>query len=278
VQSRPVYVLATQQPGREAGLAFTLRTRVAQPQAEGELSRVCSLPGMLHFSIAKGSRLAFRTSLSSKQWSFWLCLAVAHMFDNKVVALVLRLHMPPQGVAPPLSSLCDLSYWLGARPLVRCSLQTTGCGCAPLSRLPVVINCGMLLTMFLCYVQFCLLWAFKGSPALFDQVLGRRRPDGSALISVSEMRDGIVTFEDEAEAARFGALLEADRQAEVRPLCSRCQSCCRRGPGHLIAWCSGDILLSQLWGTHVGLCSVGLRHGMGQPTVVPVLWLCWLPC
>ena len=50
-----------------------------------------------------------------------------------------------------------------------------------------------------------------------DQVLGRRRPDGSALISVSEMRDGIVTFEDEAEAARFGALLEADRQAEVRP-------------------------------------------------------------
>ena len=40
VQSRPVYVMATQQPGREAGLAFTMRTRVAQPQAEGELSRV----------------------------------------------------------------------------------------------------------------------------------------------------------------------------------------------------------------------------------------------
>jgi hypothetical protein len=29
------------------------------------------------------------------------------------------------------------------------------------------------------------------------------------------MRDGIVTFEDEADAARFAALLEADSQAEV---------------------------------------------------------------
>lgn len=67
------------------------------------------------------------------------------------------------------------------------------------------------------------------------QVLGRRRPDGSALISVSEMRDGIVTFEDEEEAARFGALLEADRQAEVRPL-SRSQLPGGKVQGHTIAF------------------------------------------
>ena len=40
VQSRPLYVLATQQPGREAGMTYTLRTRVARPAAEDELSRV----------------------------------------------------------------------------------------------------------------------------------------------------------------------------------------------------------------------------------------------
>ena len=60
------------------------------------------------------------------------------------------------------------------------------------------------------------------------QVLGKRRSDGSALISVSEMRDGIVTFEDEADAARFASLLsaqEADSQAEVIGSGS---SCCFR--------------------------------------------------
>lgn len=48
------------------------------------------------------------------------------------------------------------------------------------------------------------------------QVLGRRRSDGSSLISVSEMRDGIITFEDEADAQRYGALLEAEGHLEVR--------------------------------------------------------------
>lgn len=48
------------------------------------------------------------------------------------------------------------------------------------------------------------------------QVLGRRRADGSSLISVSEMRDGIITFESEADAQRYGALLEAEGHLEVR--------------------------------------------------------------
>ena len=47
-------------------------------------------------------------------------------------------------------------------------------------------------------------------------MLGRRRADGSSLISVSEMRDGIITFESEADAQRYGALLEAEGHLEVR--------------------------------------------------------------
>ena len=42
------------------------------------------------------------------------------------------------------------------------------------------------------------------------QVLGRRRPDGSSVIRVEELRDGIIAFEEEADAHRFASLLEAD--------------------------------------------------------------------
>lgn len=49
------------------------------------------------------------------------------------------------------------------------------------------------------------------------QVLGKRRPDGTSLLSVSELRDGIVCFEDGDEAERFGNLLEADGSVEVLP-------------------------------------------------------------
>lgn len=40
VMSRPVYVLASKQADREAGLTHTLRARVSRPEAENELSRV----------------------------------------------------------------------------------------------------------------------------------------------------------------------------------------------------------------------------------------------
>ena len=42
------------------------------------------------------------------------------------------------------------------------------------------------------------------------QVLGRRRADGSSLIRVEEMRDGIVAFEVEADAHRYASMLEAE--------------------------------------------------------------------
>lgn len=48
------------------------------------------------------------------------------------------------------------------------------------------------------------------------QVLGKKRPDGSALLSVSELRDGIVTFEDADDAERYGNFLEADGSVEVQ--------------------------------------------------------------
>lgn len=48
-------------------------------------------------------------------------------------------------------------------------------------------------------------------------MLGKRRADGSPLLSVSELRDGIVTFEDGDDAERYGNLLEADGHMEVCP-------------------------------------------------------------
>ena len=51
------------------------------------------------------------------------------------------------------------------------------------------------------------------------QVLGKKRADGSPLLSVSELQDGIVTFEDMDDAERYGNLLEADASTEVRIAC-----------------------------------------------------------
>lgn len=51
------------------------------------------------------------------------------------------------------------------------------------------------------------------------QVLGKKRADGSPLLSVSELRDGIVTFEDMDDAERYGNLLEADGSTEVNSAC-----------------------------------------------------------
>lgn len=63
---------------------------------------------------------------------------------------------------------------------------------------------------------------------LRHQVLGRRRADGSSLISVSEMCDGIVTFEDEGDAQRYGALLEAEGHLEVRLFFMLCPQVCMK--------------------------------------------------
>lgn len=40
--------------------------------------------------------------------------------------------------------------------------------------------------------------------------MGRRRADGSSLIRVEEIKDGIIAFEDEADAHRYAAMLEAE--------------------------------------------------------------------
>ena len=42
VQSKPVYVLAASTREAPDGMTFTLRTRVARPRLENELTRVCT--------------------------------------------------------------------------------------------------------------------------------------------------------------------------------------------------------------------------------------------
>lgn len=49
------------------------------------------------------------------------------------------------------------------------------------------------------------------------QILGRRRADGSSLIRCEELKDGIVAFEDDADAHRFASLLEADGTEVCHP-------------------------------------------------------------
>jgi len=41
VQSKPVYVLAASTREAPDGMTFTLRTRIARPRLESELSKVC---------------------------------------------------------------------------------------------------------------------------------------------------------------------------------------------------------------------------------------------
>lgn len=55
-----------------------------------------------------------------------------------------------------------------------------------------------------------------------SRVLRRRGADGGPLIRCSEMKDGVVAFEDEADAERYGQLLEADGAAQVS--IARCDS------------------------------------------------------
>lgn len=47
------------------------------------------------------------------------------------------------------------------------------------------------------------------------QVLKRRRKDGSSLIKVDQLRDGVILFEDVADAERYSNYLEADDGSAV---------------------------------------------------------------
>lgn len=62
-------------------------------------------------------------------------------------------------------------------------------------------------------------------PACERQVLGRTRPNGESLLSVSAVVDGIVTFEELGDAERFAGLLEADGIDEV---CGHPGQVCKR--------------------------------------------------
>ncbi len=47
-------------------------------------------------------------------------------------------------------------------------------------------------------------------------MLKRRRADGSPIIKVDQLRDGIVLFEDVADAEQYSSYMEADTSAQVR--------------------------------------------------------------
>ena len=52
LQSRPVFVLATQQRNSDQGLTYTLRVRVSKPEAESEISRVSRLRGICSQAVS----------------------------------------------------------------------------------------------------------------------------------------------------------------------------------------------------------------------------------
>lgn len=54
------------------------------------------------------------------------------------------------------------------------------------------------------------------------RLLGRRRKDGAPLIRCGEMVDGVIAFEDDADAERYGHMLEQGSGGEVRV--ARCDS------------------------------------------------------
>lgn len=64
-----------------------------------------------------------------------------------------------------------------------------------------------------------------------SRVLRRRGADGGPLIRCSEMKDGVVAFESEADAERYGQMLEADGAAQVSASWlagRRCRACAGR--------------------------------------------------
>ena len=47
------------------------------------------------------------------------------------------------------------------------------------------------------------------------QVLGRRQADGSPIVKVEQLRDGVVLFEDLADAEQYSTYLEANQNKQV---------------------------------------------------------------
>lgn len=47
------------------------------------------------------------------------------------------------------------------------------------------------------------------------QVLGRRQADGSPVVKVEQLRDGVVLFEDLADAEQYSTYLEANQNKQV---------------------------------------------------------------
>ncbi len=47
-------------------------------------------------------------------------------------------------------------------------------------------------------------------------MLKRRRADGSSLIKVDQLRDGIVLFEDVVDAEQYSSYMEAETTAQAR--------------------------------------------------------------
>ena len=56
------------------------------------------------------------------------------------------------------------------------------------------------------------------------QVLKRRRADGSPLIQVDQLRDGVVLFEDVADAERYSNYMEAESNAQVSVVVCMCNA------------------------------------------------------
>ena len=49
-------------------------------------------------------------------------------------------------------------------------------------------------------------------------MLKRRRPDGSPIIQVDQLKDGLVLFEDVADAERYSNYMEADSTSQVNAI------------------------------------------------------------
>lgn len=76
------------------------------------------------------------------------------------------------------------------------------------------------------------------------QVLKRRRKDGSPLIKVDQLRDGVVLFEDVADAERYSNYLEADNSSQVS--CST-----QTSTRSFVSQCASDVDAQTLYSLHV---------------------------
>jgi hypothetical protein len=96
--------------------------------------------------------------------------------------------------------------WVGPKPLYLLSASPPAASASPGSDAPAPGAAYTLRTRV----------ARQDQEEELSRVLRRRAADGAPLIRCSEMKDGVVAFEDEADAERYGQMLEADGGGEVR--------------------------------------------------------------